>query len=188
MKVCKASDARTKKTAAIVEKIRVMAPGAGASEIARAVGASVSTVIRWAAEEDISLMTPAQARKKTWCDPAVRARMSETMKKASSGPEVRARRSAAMKNAWGDPEARARMRAAIRQTWSDPAVRARRIAAKARARMRASDVPAAKHVKVPAWVPANLQDQYRTVAAESGEEAAASHLRRLKRELAGAAP
>ena len=39
-------------------------------------------------------------------------------------------------------------------------------------------------VEVPAWVPNNLRDDYIDVARLSGEDAAASHVRRLKREAA----
>lgn len=41
----------------------------------------------------------------------------------------------------------------------------------------------AKGVLIPKWVPGSLHDEYLEVAAESGEEAAASFIRRLKNEM-----
>ena len=74
------------------------------------------------------------------------------------------------RNPMADPEVRARHAAAM----ADPEVRARRKAG----RLGIGDVA------VPRWVPADLVDEYLEYAAASGEEAAASHIRRLKREMA----
>ncbi|MBM3578782.1 MAG: hypothetical protein FJX40_14275 [Alphaproteobacteria bacterium] len=68
--------------------------------------------------------------------------------------------SEARKKALADPEVRARMSVNIK--------RAKRGCA----------------VEVPGWAPAELVDDYLDVAASHGEEAAASFVRRLKREMA----
>ena len=95
-------------------------------------------------------------------DPEVRARMSEASRKALADPEVRARMSGASRKAWADPEVRARMSEASR---------------KALARQRGYEVPA--------WVvAAGLEDDFHAKAAETGEEAAASFCRALKRDMA----
>lgn len=60
---------------------------------------------------------------------------------------------------------------ARRKALADPEVRAR---------MRKR----AKGVVIPAWVPVTLHEDYLDVADEQGEEAAAAHVRRLKREAA----
>ena len=129
-----------KRSPEIIACLRSMAPEAPAAEIARELSVSVNTVIRWAGEEGIRLMTRSQASKKAWADPEVRARMSAASKKALADPEVRARIKATRKGAKG--------------------------------------------VLIPKWVPLDLQDEFLDVAAERGEEAAASHVRRLKREMA----
>ena len=146
----------TKRSPEIIACLRRMAPDAPAVEIARELSVTVNTVIRWAGEEGIKLMTRSQASKKALADPEVRARMSAASKKAWADPEVRARMSAARKKAWADPEVRARIKATRK---------------------------GAKGVLIPKWVPLDLQDEFLDVAAERGEEAAASHVRRLKREM-----
>jgi hypothetical protein len=83
--------------------------------------------------------------------------MSEASKRALADPEVRARMSEARKRAWADPEVRARMSEAMR---------------------------GARGVEIPAWVPADLRNEYLDLAAEFDEETAASYCRRLKREMA----
>ena len=67
-------------------------------------------------------------------------------------------REAALKARNADPEFRVRLRAGIRRHFDG--------------------------CDVPSWVPADLRDDYIDVARLSGDEAAASHVRRLKREAA----
>ena len=87
---------------------------------------------------------------------------SERMKALNADPEFKARNAAAsaerMKALHADPEFKARLKAGIQR----------------------------RHfgVEVPAWVPNDLRDDYIDVARLSGEDAAASHVRRLKREAA----
>ena len=151
--------ARLKKTPEKIAIIRELAPTATASEISRVIGVSLVTAIKWAADEVIPLMTRSQARKKALADPEVRARMSEASKKALADPEVRARMSEARKKALADPEVRARIKASRR---------------------------GAKGILIPKWVPLDLHDEFLEIAAFEGEEAAASHVRRLKREMVAA--
>jgi len=159
----------------------------------------------WADPEVRARMS--QARKKALADPEVRARMSQASKKALADPEVRARMSQASKKAWADPEVRARMSQARKKAWADPQVRARMSQARkkaladpevrarmsqaskkawadpeVRARIRAA-CRGAGGVLIPKWVPIDLQDEFLDLAAEQGEEAAASVIRRLKREM-----
>ena len=94
---------------------------------------------------------------------------AQAMKAAMADPEVRARKSAAMKAAMADPEVRARHAAAM----ADPEVRARIKASRA----------GAKGILIPKWVPLDLHDEFLDVAAYDGEEKAASHIRKLKREM-----
>jgi len=166
------------------------ADGATASAIAKALRISLSAIVRWAEEELIQLPTRSQARKKAWADPQVRARMSQASKKALADPEVRARMSQARKKAWADPQVRARMSQARKKAWADPQVRARMSQAskkawadpEVRARIRAAR-RGAGGVLIPKWMPIDLQDKFLDLAAEQGEEAAASVIRRLKREM-----
>ena len=92
---------------------------------------------------------------------AVQSR-SENMKALHADPEFKARHAAAaaerMKALNADPEFKARHRAAIRRHFDG--------------------------CDVPSWVPGDLRDDYIDVARLSGDEAAASHVRRLKREAA----
>ena len=202
--------ARLKKTPEKIAIIRELAPTATASEISRVIGVSLVTAIKWAADEVIPLMTRSQASKKALADPEVRARMSEASKKALADPEVRARMSEARKKAWADPEVRARMSEARKKALADPEVRARMSEAskkaladpevrarmsearkkaladpEVRARIKASR-RGAKGILIPKWVPLDLHDEFLEIAAFEGEEAAASHVRRLKREMVAA--
>ena len=95
---------------------------------------------------------------------AQKARMSEASRKAWADPEVRARTSEASRKALADPEVRARMSEASRKAW---------------AKKKTGDV------EIPRWVVmADLVGEFVDIAAIGGEEAAASHCRRLKREMA----
>ncbi len=84
------------------------------------------------------------------------------LKALNADPEFKAKISklsaARMKALNADPEFKARHRAAIRRHFDG--------------------------CEVPSWVPADLRDDYIDVARLSGEEVAASHVRRLKREAA----
>ena len=211
----------TKKSPEKIQTIRDMAPGSSATEIAREIGVSLCTILKWGEEEGVRFLTKAQASKKAWADPEVRARMSQAHKKAWADPEVRARMSQASKKALADPEVRARMSQAIKKAladpevrarmsqahkkaladpevrarmsqarkkaWADPEVRARMSQARKKAmadpEVRARIVTAragAKGVEIPKWVPVDLWDEFAEIAALNGEEAAASHCRRLK--------
>ena len=88
---------------------------------------------------------------------AVQSR-SENMKALHADPEFKARHAERMKALHADPEFRVRLRAGIRRHFDG--------------------------CDVPSWVPDDLRDDYIDVARLSGEEAAASHVRRLKREAA----
>ena len=80
------------------------------------------------------------------------------MKALNADPEFKARNAERMKALHADPEFKARLKAGIQR----------------------------RHfgVEAPAWVPNDLRDDYIDVARLSGEDAAASHVRRLKREAA----
>lgn len=88
---------------------------------------------------------------------AVQSR-SENMKALHADPEFKARNAERMKALNADPEFKARLKAGIERHHFG--------------------------VEVPSWVPGDLRDDYIDVARLSGEEAAASHVRRLKREAA----
>ncbi|MBR0683975.1 hypothetical protein GXW74_26140 [Roseomonas eburnea] len=104
--------------------------------------------------------------------------MSEASKRALADPEVRARMSEASKRAWADPEVRARMSEASKRALADPEVRARMSEARKRA------WATRRGYQIPAWVhAAGLAEDFAAVAAEQGEEAAASFCRALKREM-----
>ena len=112
-------------------------------------------------------------------DPEFKARHAERMKALNADPEFKARNAARMKALHADPEFKARNAAAaskrMKALHADPEFKARLKAGIQR-----------RHfgVEVPAWVPADLRDDYIDVARLSGEDAAASHVRRLKREAA----
>jgi hypothetical protein len=71
---------------------------------------------------------------------------------------------------------RARMSQARKKALADPEVRARIKASRAGAR----------GVMIPKWIPPDLWDEFLEIAAVEGEEVAAGHIRRLKREMAAA--
>jgi hypothetical protein len=122
-----------------------------------------------------------EARKRALADPEVRARMSEASKRAWADPEVRARISEARKRALADPEVRARISEARKRALADPEVRARMSEASKRAWAKRRDF------EVPGWVvAAGLDDDFRDIAQQDGEEAAAAFCRALKRQMAAA--
>lgn len=67
---------------------------------------------------------------------------------------------------------------------ADPEFKARHADPEFRVRLRAGIRRHFDGCDVPSWVPADLRDDYIDVARLSGDEAAASHVRRLKREAA----
>jgi hypothetical protein len=75
-----------------------------------------------------------------------------------------------------DPEVRAKMSAARNRALADPEVRAKM----SKPRQRRGNII------VPHWVPQDLWSEFFEIAQSIGEEAAASHIRRLKREMVGA--
>jgi hypothetical protein len=92
--------------------------------------------------------------------------------------DERKRQAEAVKANWQDPEFRKRNAEAVKANWQDPEFRKRQAEATKAAKA------GCKGVRVPAWVPADLVDEYLEAAAWQGEEFAASHCRRLKREMA----
>jgi hypothetical protein len=82
---------------------------------------------------------------------------------------------------WANPEIAARRREALKAAWADPALRERM-----KAKPRGPYGPGPRFVDVPKWVPADLVSDFLNVAARRGEEAAASHVRKVKRERAEA--
>ncbi|HYM33369.1 MAG TPA: hypothetical protein VEU47_18870 [Candidatus Cybelea sp.] len=112
-----------KRSVDLILSLRALADdGATATEIARALGVAVQTIINWAAKELIPLPTRSQARKKAWADPEVRARIKISRR-------------------------------------------------------------GLKGVLIPKWVPLDLQDEFLDICAVDGEERAASHIRKLKRDM-----
>lgn len=91
--------------------------------------------------------------------------------------EARRVMSAKCKAAFGTEEARALRRSLRRQEWADPAIRARRVAGNKRYQ---AEQRLMRGVEVPSWVPEDLRDEFRELAAAQGEEAAASVIRALK--------
>ena len=119
----------------------------------------------------------AAAVKANWQDPEFRAKQAAATKANWQDPEFRARNVAAVKANWQDPEFRAKQAAAVKANWQDPEFRAKQAAATKAAKA------GAKGVEIPKWVPVDLHDEYLEAAAWQGEEFAASHCRRLLREL-----
>ena len=74
-----------------------------------------------------------------------------------------------------DPEFKAAHAARMRALYADPEFRARKIAVIERRCF---------GFAVPSWVPSDLRDTYIAIGRAVGEKAAASHVRRLKREAA----
>ena len=72
---------------------------------------------------------------------------------------------------------RCNMRAATKANWQDPEFRAKQAAAVKAA------MAGAKGVEIPKWVPTDLHDEYLESAGWQGEEFAASHCRRLLRDM-----
>jgi len=108
-------------------------------------------------------------------DPEFKARNAERMKALHADPEFRAAASARMKALHADPEFRAAASARMKALHADPEFRARKIAVIERRCF---------GFAVPSWVPADLRDTYIAIGRAVGEKAAASHVRRLKREAA----
>lgn len=81
-------------------------------------------------------------------------------KRKPHSAETRARMSEARKRAWADPEVRARMSEGRKRAWAG----------------------CRRSIVCPKWVPDDLKSEFFEVAGYAGEEAAASHVRRLKRE------
>lgn len=72
------------------------------------------------------------------------------------------------------------MTAAVKANWQDPAFRERNAAA-------VKTSHAARRIQIPAWVPTCLHEEYAEVSRQKGEEATASHCRRLKSAMREAA-
>ena len=106
-------------------------------------------------------------------DPAFKAQAAARMKALNADPAFKAQAAARMKALNADPAFKARMKA----LHADPAFKAR---------MKA--LHAGLNIAMPRWVTADLVDDFLDLAALFGEEAAASFVRRLKREAACAPP
>ena len=134
--------------------------------VAAYIGASASGVWNALKRAGVAVQSRSENMKALQADPEFKARhaaaSAERMKALHADPEFKARHAAAaskrMKALHADPEFKARLKAGIQR----------------------------RHfgVEVPAWVPNDLRDDYIDVARLSGEDAAASHVRRLKREAA----
>ena len=98
---------------------------------------------------------------------------AERMRKLHADPEFAAAHAERMRKLHADPEFAAAHAERMRKLHADPEFAAKLKAAKA-------GVP---DVKIPAWVPVDLHDDYFSAARNGGEEHAASVCRRLKREM-----
>ena len=127
--------------------------------VAAMLGATGEGVRQCLIRRGIRVQTREAAMKALNADPEFKARNAARMKALNADPEFKARNAAAaskrMKALHADPEFKARLKAGIQR----------------------------RHfgVEVPAWVPNDLRDDYIDVARLSGEDAAASHVRRLNR-------
>ena len=132
------------------------------NRVAAMMGATGEGVRQCLIRHGVSVQTREAALKALHADPEFKARHAERMKALNADPEFKAKISklsaARMKALNADPEFKARLKAGIERHHFG--------------------------VEVPAWVPNDLRDDYIDVARLSGEDAAASHVRRLKREAA----
>ena len=112
-------------------------------------------------------------------DPDVQARKAAAMTGRKQSELTRAKKAAALRAAWSDPEKAARMANGATSHARSPEGRRRRSESKIRA---CAGTPSG--IAVPGWVPADLRGEFLEMAALLGEEGAASHVRRLKREAA----
>ena len=126
--------------------------------VAAYIGASASGVWNALKRAGVAVQSRSENMKALHADPEFKARHAERMKALNADPEFKARNAERMKALHADPEFKARLRAGIRRHFDG--------------------------CDVPSWVPADLRDDYIDVARLSGDEAAASHVRRLKREAA----
>ena len=117
----------------------------------------------------------AERLKALHADPEFKERHAERLKALHADPEFKARNAERMKALHADPEFKARNAERLKALNADPEFKARHRAA-IRRHFDGCDVPS--------WVPDDLRDDYIDVARLSGEDAAASHVRRLKREAA----
>ena len=130
--------------------------------VAAAIGASGNGVYLALKRAGVAVRTRGEALKALHADPEFKARhaavLSERMKALHADPEFKAAHAARMMALYADPEFRAQKIAAIERRCFGFAV--------------------------PSWVPADLRDTYIAIGRAVGEKAAASHVRRLKREAA----
>lgn len=116
--------------------------------------------------------------------------MSEASKGHKPPPETLAKMRESSKRLWADPDYRDRVAAGIKMANANPDVKARRAAA--RIKLWADPVKSAAIIaarwpgraEIPKWVPEDLKPDFIDTARRLGEEAAASHVRRLKAEAA----
>ena len=128
--------------------------------VAEALGAAVSSVWRALKRAGVTMDSAAARLKALNADPAFKAKIS-----AASSERLKALNA--------DPAFKAKASERMKALHADPAFKAKRLASR-------------RGVEVPAWVPADLVEDYVDVARLSGEEYAAAHVRALKRQ-AGAA-
>lgn len=151
--------------------------------VAAYIGASASGVWNALKRAGVAVQSRSENMKALHADPEFKARhaaaAAERMKARNADPEFKAATSARMKALNADPEFKAKISklsaARMKALHADPEFRAR-LRAGIRRHFDGCDVPS--------WVPADLRDDYIDVARLSGDEAAASHVRRLKREAA----
>ena len=151
--------------------------------VAAYIGASASGVWNALKRAGVAVQSRSERMKALNADPEFKARnaaaASKRMKALHADPEFKARHAERMKALNADPEFKAKISklsaARMKALNADPEFKARHRAA-IRRHFDGCDVPS--------WVPDDLRDDYIDVARLSGEEAAASHVRRLKREAA----
>ena len=143
--------------------------------VAAYIGASASGVWNALKRAGVAVQSRSENMKALHADPEFKARHAERMKALNADPEFKARNAERMKALHADPEFKAATSARMKALHADPEFRVR-LRAGIRRHFDGCDVPS--------WVPADLRDDYIDVARLSGDEAAASHVRRLKREAA----
>jgi hypothetical protein len=172
----------TKRSPGAIEIIRALAPTVPAARIAREIGVSPQCVANWASQEGIGLLSLTQAMKAVYADPAFKATNSQRMKALNADPAFKAK----MKALHADPAFKATNSQRMKALHADPAFKAKMKALHAdpafKAKMKALR-HGAKGVEIPKWVPTDLHDEFLDIAAKEGEERAASHVRRLKKEM-----
>ncbi len=101
--------------------------------------------------------------------------MTDTKPKHWETKEYKDKMRALAKASWQNPEIRERRTAAIKEAYTDHSLRSLMSVTRKGVSL--------KKVEVPKWVPDDLAEEYVYIARRNGEEDAASHVRKLKREM-----